>query len=197
MFEDDGEDEHNCDIELEEIIGSLLVSESQENKLQRTLTDRLDPHNPLAFSKANSDYVLHHAGRSYRVSVKVDLVDIKEQEEKKTLADHVRMLLPPFGITALLFLTAFLTISINNIYFNGQAKVEASLANDESIAQILEKCESLVILKNPNPRLSIALYAVCDKQIKQVQEFCEAHSTMSICKDERIGEYLVARRLLL
>lgn len=203
MLEDDDEDdpiwkneEQNRDIELEEIIGSLLVSERQESKIQRTLTNRLDPQNPLAFSKANSEYVFYHAGRSYKVSVNVNRVDIKEHEEKKSPAELVRMLLPAFGITALFFLTVFLTISINDIYFNGQAEVAAAfLANDESVEQILKECRNLVNLENPNPRLYIAFYTVCDKQIKQVQEFCESHSAMSICEDKRIDEYLVARRL--
>jgi hypothetical protein len=189
--------EQNRDVELEKIIGSLLVSANQENKLERTLTDRLDPYNPLAFSKAYSEQMFNHAGKSYRISVKAYRLGIKEQEEKKTLSDKIQMLLPVFGITALFFLAAFLTISINDIYFNGQAQVAAFLANDKSVAQILEECGSLVILENPNPRLSIALYAACDKQIKQIQEFCQTDSaSATICSDERIGKYLMARRLL-
>jgi hypothetical protein len=190
-------EEQKRDLELEKIIGSLLISENQENKLGRILAGRLDPYNPVAFSKEDSYYVFNHAGKSYRISVEAHRVDdIKEQEEKKKiLSERVQMLLPAFGLTALFFLAAFLTISINDIYFNGQAQVAAFLANDESVAQILEKCGSLVALENPNPRLSIALYAACDKQIKQVQEFCQTDSS-TICTDERISEYLMARRLL-
>lgn len=188
--------EQNQDIELEEIIGRLLISENQENKLQRNLTDRLDSHNPLAFSKAYSDYVFNHAGKTYRISVKAHRLQIKEQDEKRTLAEQVQMLLPAFGITVLFFLAAFLTISINDFYFNGHAQVAAFLANDDSVAQILEKCGNLVTLENPNPRLSIALYAACDKQIKQIQESCQTGSaSATICTDERISEYLMARRL--
>jgi len=131
------------------------------------------------------------------MSVEAHRLRIKEQEEKKTLSEQIQILLPAFGITALLFLAAFLTISINDIYFNGRAQVAAFLANEASIAQILEKCGSLVVFENPHPRLSIALYAACDKQIKQIQEFCQTGSaSATICSDERISEYLMARRLL-
>lgn len=189
--------EQERDLELEKIIGNLLMSESQENKLQRTLADRLDPYNPAAFSKEYSDYTFNHAGKSYRISVRVEKIDINEKEEKKTLSEKVMTFLPTFGIMAIFFLTAFLTIFINDTYFNGSGQVAAFLANDESIAQMLEKCGSLVILENPHPRLSIALYAACDKQIKQIQEFCKTNSASNtVCSDERINKYLVARRLL-
>ena len=181
------------DLELEKIIGSLLVPENQENKLERIFADRIDPYNLVAFSKEYSEHVFKHEGKSYRISVKVDKVDIKK--EKRTLFQQMQMLLPAFGITASLFLAAFLTISVNDVYFNGRAKVAAFLANDEYIAQILEKCGSLVNWENPHPRLSIALYAACDKQIKQIQEFCEIHYT-NMCTDERIDKYLMARKLL-
>lgn len=179
--------EGNRDVELEKIIGSLLVAEYQMNKLNRMLTDRLDPYNPSAFSKEHSDFTFNRAGKSYRVSVRVDRADFKE----KTSIDSKHML-PALGVVASLFLAALIAIIMGGTYSNAQLQ---SVLPEDSAALILERCTKSGMLDNPNPRMFAGSYAVCEKQIKQLQEFCKTRSA-EVCMDERIDEYLRARKLV-
>ena len=189
--------EQDRDIELEKIMANLLLSENQEYRLQRTLLDRLDKYHPMAFSQGHSDYAFRHEGRSFRISIKVEgLTDSKELEKKRSYDEQARMLLPIIGIISLFFVVAFVIIFVNNLYFGGNEQVAAFLVNEESVTKIVEKCGSNAIMENPHPRLTVGLYAECDKQIKQIQEYCKTHS-INICKDERIDRYSLMRRLLL
>jgi|SRR5919199_3212123 hypothetical protein len=188
--------EQDHDVELEKIMANLLVSENQEDRLQRTLSDRFDKYHPLAFSQDYSDYAFKHRDRSFRISIKLEqMTDTKNLQKKRSHEAQARMLMPMIGIISLFFLVAVVIIFVNNVYFGGNEQVASFLAHEESVAQIVEKCGSNAILKEPYSRLSVSLYAECDKQIKQIQEYCKTHA-MDICQDERIDRYLLVRRLL-
>ena len=189
--------EQDHDVELEKIMANLLVSENQEDRLHRILSDRVDKYHPLAFSQDYSDYVFKHSGRSFRISIKVEhMTDTKKLQKKRSREAQARILMPIIGIISLFFLVGFAIIFVNNVYFGGNEQVATFLAHEESVAQIVEKCGSNAILEEPYSRLSVSIYAECDKQIKQIHEYCKTHA-MDICKDERIDRYLSVRRLLL
>src|SRR5918911_1704733 len=74
---------------------SLGCSEKQEDRLQRTLSDRFDKYHPLAFSQDYSDYAFKHRDRSFRVSIKVErMTDTKNLQKKRSHEAQARMLMP-------------------------------------------------------------------------------------------------------
>ncbi|HXV45665.1 MAG TPA: hypothetical protein VD736_03230 [Nitrososphaera sp.] len=66
------------EIELENIIGNLLIAEYQVQKLRSRLTEKIgEVHSAL--SKNKSSYTFKHNSKWYRVSVRVDEMDTADK----------------------------------------------------------------------------------------------------------------------
>ncbi|AFU60074.1 hypothetical protein Ngar_c31580 [Candidatus Nitrososphaera gargensis Ga9.2] len=60
------------DIELENIIGNLLIAEYQVDKLRNRLVDKISPSYSSAGAKDHSAYSFKIGSKWYRVSIKVE-----------------------------------------------------------------------------------------------------------------------------
>lgn len=65
------------EIELENIIGNLLIADYQVQRLRSRLAEKIDVHSALLKNK--SSYAFKHGGKWYRVSVRVDEMDTADK----------------------------------------------------------------------------------------------------------------------
>jgi hypothetical protein len=68
------------EIELENIIGNLLIAEYQVQKLRSRLTEKIGEVRSV-LSKNKSSYTFKHGGKWYRVSVRVDEMDTADNSD--------------------------------------------------------------------------------------------------------------------
>jgi hypothetical protein len=72
--EEDGEGEGRRDLELENIVGNLLIAEYQIDKLRTRLADLVDgfrPETELRFNKTSA-HVFKHNNKWYKLSLRID-----------------------------------------------------------------------------------------------------------------------------
>jgi hypothetical protein len=77
----EGEGEEKRDLELENIVGNLLIAEYQVDKLRTKLADLVDGFRPeMRFNKASA-HVFKHNNKWYKLSLRIDETDINIAEE--------------------------------------------------------------------------------------------------------------------
>jgi hypothetical protein len=77
----EGEGEEKRDLELENIVGNLLIAEYQVDKLRTKLADLVDGFRPeMRFNKASTQ-VFKHNNKWYKLSLRINETDINSAEE--------------------------------------------------------------------------------------------------------------------
>jgi hypothetical protein len=86
------EEEERRDLELENIVGNLLIAEYQVDRLQTRLADLVEGFRPkMANNKNNnktSAHVFKHNNKWYRLSLRIDKTDV--DSAKQTEQNQVR-----------------------------------------------------------------------------------------------------------
>jgi hypothetical protein len=70
------------DIELENVIGNLLIAEYQVDKLRNRLAEKIRPPYSSGQAKDNSAYSFKVGGRWYRISVKIEEEALISKEDE-------------------------------------------------------------------------------------------------------------------
>jgi hypothetical protein len=71
----EGEGEEKRDLELENIVGNLLVAEYQVDRLRTRLNDLIDGYRPHIKNNKTSTYVFKHYNKWYKLSLGIDETD--------------------------------------------------------------------------------------------------------------------------
>jgi hypothetical protein len=71
---EEGEGEEERDLELENIVGNLLVAEYQVNRLRTRLNDLITGYRPDIKNKI-STHVFKHYNKWYKLSLRIDETD--------------------------------------------------------------------------------------------------------------------------
>jgi hypothetical protein len=71
------------DIELENIIGNLLIAEYQVDKLRHRLAEKISPSYSSGQAKDNSAYSFKVGSKWYRVSVKIEEQELVIEADKE------------------------------------------------------------------------------------------------------------------
>jgi hypothetical protein len=71
------------DIELENIIGNLLIAEYQVDKLRHRLVEKISPSYSSVEAKDNSSYSFKVGTKWYRVSLKIEEQKLAIETEKE------------------------------------------------------------------------------------------------------------------
>ena len=74
--------EEERDLELENIVGNLMIAQYQVDKLRSRLSERISGYGSISYKKA-SVHVFKHNDKWYKVTTKVDemaVADMKEDE---------------------------------------------------------------------------------------------------------------------
>ena len=78
---EEGEGEEKRDLELENIVGNLLVAEYQVDRLRTRLNDLINGYRPeLKFNKTSA-HVFKHNNKWYKLSLRIDETDVKSTED--------------------------------------------------------------------------------------------------------------------
>jgi hypothetical protein len=64
------------DLELENLVGNLLIAEYQVDRLRTRLSDIINRYRPQIKSNKASSHVFKHNDKWYRLSLKIDETDI-------------------------------------------------------------------------------------------------------------------------
>jgi hypothetical protein len=76
---DNRREEENRDLELENIVGNLLIAEYQVDKLRTRLADLVDGFRPkMRFNKA-STHVFKHNDKWYKISIRIDETNVTQR----------------------------------------------------------------------------------------------------------------------
>jgi hypothetical protein len=71
------------DLELENIVGNLLVAEYQVDRLRTRLSDMINGYRPyLKKSNKASTHVFKHKNKWYKLSLRIDETDINDAKNK-------------------------------------------------------------------------------------------------------------------
>jgi hypothetical protein len=78
--------EEKRDLELENIVGNLLIAEYQVDKLRTRLSDVVNGYSPKMMKNNASTLVFKHNNKWYKLSLKIDETDAspsKDSSEQK------------------------------------------------------------------------------------------------------------------
>jgi hypothetical protein len=79
--------EKKRDLELENIVGNLLVAEYQVNRLRGRLTDIVSGYRATTKNNKVSTHIFKHNDRWYKISLRIDKTDlinsVKEDDSNK------------------------------------------------------------------------------------------------------------------
>lgn len=64
------------DLELENLVGNLLIAEYQVDRLRTRLSDIINRYRPQIKNNKASSHVFKHKGKWYKLSLKIDETDI-------------------------------------------------------------------------------------------------------------------------
>jgi hypothetical protein len=189
------DEREESDPELDNMIAQMGIAEYQVNKLQRILASTIDRSNPVTFSKGSSTYAFQSEGREYRVTIEADVFETGDRP-KTTRSFRSVLKSPVFIITSILFSAIICILALVSLYWT--SPLIGTLSDreldrlDRQYSVILDRCAALMDDERPyNPRSFGAQYAICNKAINQLQEFCTGHHHISTCEDERIELYIV------
>jgi hypothetical protein len=188
-------EEDESDPEIDNMIDQLGIAEHQVNKVRRTLANRLDKSNPVVFSKSSSTYAFKSDGKIYRITIEADTFN--NVKKSFTYAFRNALKSPAFIITLSLCSAIVCVLSFVNLYWAspvlGTISDKELTSLDRQYSLILDRCAGLMNDNGFNPRSLGAQYAVCNKSIIQLHEFCKDHQ-MATCQDRRIDLYLNANK---
>jgi hypothetical protein len=68
--------EEKRDLELENIVGNLLIAEYQVDKLRTRLADLVDGYRPQMKNNKASTHVFKHNNKWYKLSLRIDETDV-------------------------------------------------------------------------------------------------------------------------
>jgi hypothetical protein len=71
----ESEGEEKRDLELENIVGNLLVAEYQVDRLRTRLNDLIDGYRPHIKNNKTSTHVFKHYNKWYKLSLRIDETD--------------------------------------------------------------------------------------------------------------------------
>lgn len=183
------------DPELDDMIDQLGVSEYHLNKVRRILGNRLDKSNPVGFSKTSSTYAFKSDGRVYKITIEADTFNNVKKSTSFAFRNALKS--PAFIITFSLCSAIVCILAFVNLYwapplFGTMSNRELATV-DRQYSLILDHCAGFMNDNRFNPRSLGAQYAVCNKSIIQLHEFCKDHQVAS-CQDPRIDLYLNANK---
>jgi hypothetical protein len=69
------------DLELENLVGNLLIAEYQVDRLRTRLNDIINRYRPQIKNNKASSHVFKHNDKWYRLSLKIDETDIASVED--------------------------------------------------------------------------------------------------------------------
>ncbi len=72
---EEGEGEEKRDLELENIIGNLLVAEYQVDRLRTRLNDLINGYRPHIKNSKISTHIFKHYNKWYKLSLRIDETD--------------------------------------------------------------------------------------------------------------------------
>ena len=78
--------EEKRDLELENIVGNLLIAEYQVDRLRTRLTDLVDGYRPQMMKNKASILVFKHNNKWYKLSLRIDETDVspgKDSSEQR------------------------------------------------------------------------------------------------------------------
>ena len=77
---EEGEGEEKRDLELENIVGNLLVAEYQVDRLRTRLNDMINGYRPYIKNNKTSTHVFKHNNKWYKLSLRIDEADVSPAE---------------------------------------------------------------------------------------------------------------------
>jgi hypothetical protein len=83
----DWSEEDKRDLELENIVGNLLVAEYQVDRLRTRLSDVVNGYRPKMMKNNTSTHIFKHNNKWYKLSLRIDETDItpaKDISEQKS-----------------------------------------------------------------------------------------------------------------
>jgi hypothetical protein len=83
---DNGKAEEKRDLELENIVGNLLIAEYQVDRLRTRLADLVSGYRPQLIKNNASTLVFKHNNKWYKLSLRIDETDVspgKDSSERK------------------------------------------------------------------------------------------------------------------
>jgi hypothetical protein len=73
--------EEKRDLELENIVGNLLIAEYQVDRLRTRLADLVSGYRPQMMKNKASTHLFKHNNKWYKLSLRIDETDINSAEE--------------------------------------------------------------------------------------------------------------------
>lgn len=73
--------EEGRDIELENIVGNLMIAQYQVDRLRSRLSDRIGSGLGSATNKKGSTHTFKHGNRWYKITLKLDELTINERQD--------------------------------------------------------------------------------------------------------------------
>ena len=77
----DRSEEGKRDLELENIVGNLLIAEYQVDKLRTRLADLVDGFRPEMSNNKASTHIFKHNNKWYKLSLKIDKTDVDSAKD--------------------------------------------------------------------------------------------------------------------
>ena len=78
---EEGKGEEKRDLELENIVGNLLVAEYQVDRLRTRLNYMINGYRPYAKGNKTSTHVFKHNNKWYKLSLRIDETDVNSTED--------------------------------------------------------------------------------------------------------------------
>jgi hypothetical protein len=78
---EEGEGEEKRDLELENIVGNLLVAEYQVDRLRTRLNDLINGYRSQIKNNKTSTHVFKHNNKWYKLSLRIDETDGKSTKD--------------------------------------------------------------------------------------------------------------------
>lgn len=76
-------EEEKRDLELENIVGNLLIAEYQVDRLRSRLSDLVNGYRPQMMKNNVSTHVFKHNKKWYKLSLRIDETDVKANSSKE------------------------------------------------------------------------------------------------------------------
>jgi hypothetical protein len=73
--------EEKRDLELENIVGNLLIAEYQVDRLRSRLGDVVNGYSPKMMKNNTSTHVFKHNNKWYKLSVRIDETDVSPRKD--------------------------------------------------------------------------------------------------------------------
>ena len=75
--------EEKRDLDLENIVGNLLIAEYQVDKLQTRLADLVNGYRPKMSNDKSSIHAFKHNNKWYKISLRIDEIDATDDKDEQ------------------------------------------------------------------------------------------------------------------